>query len=264
MKPLLIIPLFYQLLTAYQSQATATLTVIPIPTPTSTPRAEIIVKENPAFAAQNIGGVSFLTDKRTIAVIGDSMIETLQPNLPDLNTALNKYYPDTAFNLINLGYPAQNLEYVQKRLQEDLFPHKPDLVVIESFAYNNFGNSSNGINRHWLDLGALTTTIKKELPNTRIVLAATLAPNSVIFGNNFSSMEKIEKTKTIKLYLQNLVNFANSENFPLANAYQYSLDNNNEGLPDLIDSTDHIHPSPAGAQLFSDIIAKTIFDNKLL
>ena len=79
----------------------------------------------------------------------------------------------------------------------------------------------------------------------------------------YAQIEKIEKTKTIKLYIQNAIHFANSQGFPLANAYQYTLSSSNEGLPEFI-SDDSIHPSELGAQLFSDLISKTIFDNNLL
>lgn len=257
----LLIPLIYQLLTAYQPRTNSQTSIV---TPTPIPINQNIITPTPTFTPRNIGG---LGKSISIAIIGDSMIETLKPDLPSLKSSLNQYFPDYPFNLINLGYPSQNIEYAQKKLSEDLFSKNPDIVVIESFAYNNFGNTQEGIDRHWLDLGAITSTIKKELPNAKIIIAATIAPNSITFCNNcpekFSSLEKIEKTKTIKLYIQNAINFATSQNFPLANAYQYTLSSNNEGLPEFINS-DSIHPSDYGAQIFSDVVAKTIFDNKLL
>jgi len=259
MNSLVVIPLLFQLLSAYQPYRSTKLTIIP-------PSPIVSIAPVPTiFKPKNIGGIGKNT---TIALIGDSMIETLKPDLPALRKSLSQYYPDYPFNLINLGYPSQNIEYAQKKLEDDLISKSPDIVVIESFAYNNFGNSSEGLNRHWLDLGAITTTIKKALPDAKIILAATIPPNSVSFANGtdnkFSSLEKIEKTKTIKFYIQNLFNFAASENFPLANAYKYCLDSNNEGKLECINSTDNIHPSDYGAQIFSDTVAKTIFDNKML
>jgi len=266
MNPGIIIPLIYQLLTAYQPRTNSQMSIA-IPTPISPAlSAEVTTKADtvPTFTPRNIGGIG---KSISIAIIGDSMIEILKPDLPTLKNSLNQYFPDYPFVFYNLGYPSQNIEYAQKKLQEDLFSKNPDIIIIESFAYNNFGNTQENINRHWLDLGAMTTSIKKELPNAKIIIAATIAPNSITFCNScqekFSSLEKIEKTKTIKLYIQNAINFANSQGFPLANAYQYTLSSSNEGLPEFI-SDDSIHPSELGAQLFSDVIAKTIFDNNLL
>jgi len=214
----------------------------------------------------------------TIAVLGDSMIDTLKPNIPQLATALKKHYPNQFFNILNYGYGASNIEHGLFCLNNDhqylgknipsLISQNPDLIVVESFAYNNFGNSQQGIDRHWLGLGAITNMIKKKSPNTRILLATTIAPNSIIFGNgipdiNWTSLEKIEKTNTIKLYLQNTINFATSQNFPLTNAYTPSLING-QGNLDFISKSDSLHPSTAGAQFFCDILARSIFDNKLI
>ena len=222
-----------------------------------------------------IGG---LINPITIAILGDSMIDTLKPNIPQLASALRKYYPNKFFKILNYGYGASNIEFGLFRLTHNyqylnknipsLISQNPDLIIIESFAYNNFGNSQQGIDRHWLGLGAITSIIKQKSPDANILLASTIAPNSIIFGNgipgiNWTGLEKIEKSNTIKLYLQNTINFATSQNFPLANAYNPSL-LNNEGNPNLISKSDSLHPSTTGAQFFCDILAKSIFDNKLI
>lgn len=268
------IPLLYQLLQAYHpatnlpqvtspSQVLGTTTSVTSPTPTPTP------------TLPPIGGEGKIV---TIAVLGDSMIDTLGKDIPQLAPSLNKYFPDIKFQILNYGYGGDHIEAGLYRLTHDyqyqgrtfpsLISQKPDIIIIESFAYNNYGNSQSGIDRQWLALGAITTTIQKELPDTKIVLAATIAPNSVVFGNGIagfhpSALDKIEKTTTIKLYLQNLVNFATSQHFPLADTYHPSLVNG-DGLLDFINSQDHLHPSGAGGEFFCDTIAKAIFDNKLI
>ncbi len=213
-----------------------------------------------------------------ITVFGDSMIDTLGSQIPALQNSLKVYYPNANFKILNYGVGSQTIDTAKKRLtngysyKDQTFPslisNQPDLVIIESFAYNNFGNTQDGINRHWLELGAVTTLIKQKIPHTKILLAATIAPNSTIFANNtpgtnFTSLEKIEKTKTIGLYINNLINFANSQKFPLADAYHPSL-SGTDGNKSYINPADNIHPSPLGAQLFADTVAKAVFDNKLL
>jgi len=274
------IPLFYQLLQAYHPGTVSYFSPIsasdnilgvttsaispPTPTPTvSIPPANIGSGDPPII----------------VAVLGDSMIDTLGADIPQLQSALSQYFPNRQFKILNYGYGGSQIESGLYRLSHDydyqgtrfpsLLSQRPDIIVVESFAYNNFGNSQSGIDRQWLNLGAITSTISNSLPQTKIVLAAAISPNSVVFGNgikdtHFTALEKIEKSNTIKLYLQNLVNFATSQGFPLADAYHLSLDQLGQGRPELISATDHLHPSAAGGQLIADTIAKTIFDKQLL
>ena len=262
------IPIFYQLLEAYHpvvSYAPPSISIVVTPTPSNVLGTTTIKNVTQPIIAKDIGGDGKVT---TIGVIGDSMIQTLGPDLPALKKSLNQYFPNRVFNLINQGRGSQTIEYGLKEELPAVIDQKPDIIIIESFAYNNYGNSEEGINRHWLTLGAMTTLIKEKLPNTKVIIAATIAPNSVTFGNgikdlHFTALEKIEKASTTKLYLQNAINFATSEGYPLADAYHLSLSGNN-GLSDYINSTDNLHPSNAGATLFSDVIADTISKHKLL
>jgi len=79
---------------------------------------------------------------------------------------------------------------------------------------------------------------------------------------HFTALEKIEKTNTIKLYLQNLINFAKNNNLPLADAFSSSLFGEN-GAIEYIDSVDNLHPSNLGTELFCDTLAKSLKDNGL-
>lgn len=213
----------------------------------------------------------------TIALLGDSMIDSLG-DLTFLKDALKRLYPNKVFNIINYGLGASNIEYGFYRLQNQyeyqdeihlsLLSQKPDIIVVESFAYNNFGNNQSGIDRHWLTLGAITTKIKEQLPQSKIILSATIAPNSIIFANNapgfnLSAIEKIQKTNTINLYLKNTINFATSQGFILSDAYTPSL-KKNDGNPIFISRDDGIHPNNLGVQFFSDILTQTIQKYKLI
>lgn len=214
----------------------------------------------------------------TIALLGDSMIDTLGRHVLSLQDALHRYYPNYRFHILNYGYGSSNIEYGLFRLTHaytylhqnfpPLLSLKPDIIVIESFAYNNFGNTPAGFDRQRHALEKITTQIQSSLPQTKILLTSTIAPNSVFFANgipgiDYHSLEKIEKTDTIKLYLQNLISFAKDQNFPYADAYHPSLIAE-DGDRSLIDPKDNIHPSLRGAEFFSSILAKAIFDHHLL
>lgn len=270
--PLLFFPLYYQLLEAYHpsnySPSNLTLTTIVETTPTPSPSPSVL-----GLSTAAIGGDGKVVN---LALIGDSMIDTLSENV--CQNSLKKYFPTTKFNFLKYGYGSTNIESAAKRLTEtttylnqnnpSILSQNPDIILIESFAYNNFGNSQSGINRQSQALQNIINIIKNLSPDTKILLASTIAPNSVTFANGskdiyYSSLEKIEKTTTIKLYLQNLISFAQKNDLPLADSFHPSLFGQ-DGLDDLINKTDNIHPSELGSELFCDTVAKSLSDNQLI
>lgn len=276
------IPIYYQLLFAFQPSTLITAvspisTTDPTPTPSPTIAPQVLgvtSSISPSPSPFRVGGDGQVV---TVALLGDSMIDTLGKT-PTLLKALQQRYPGKKFNIINFGVGASNIEYALYRLTHDysyndqnypsLISQKPDIIVVESFAYNNFGNSQSGFDRQWQALGSITGTIKDKLPQSKIIIAATITPNSITFADGspnlrYSALEKVEKTSTINLYLENAINFATSENFPLANVYHFSSVNN-DGNPDLISSKDHLHPSARGSQLIENTIFQAIVDNQLL
>ena len=205
----------------------------------------------------------------TIALLGDSMMDTLGPNAPHLAHALKKTYPNTTFVIKNFGVGGTPIDSGIGRIPS-IASINPDVIVLESFAYNVSGTTSQGeIDRHWLKLAQAVDTIKNNLPNTKIVIAATIAPNSIRFGDGapgiaFSSKDKQERTDMIKKYIETAIKFARSEHIPLADAYHASLDNSGNGKLALINSGDHIHYSDSGRALMGSKIAQAMIVNKLL
>lgn len=219
-----------------------------------------------------------LSRSYTIAVLGDSMIDVMQPDLPQLKSALQKYYPNAQFKLLNYGVGASNIEYGRERLTSDytylgknfpsLLSQNPDIIVIESFAYNHWDNNQAGLDRQWLTLASIINTVKNN-SQAKIVLATTIGPDENtlcddIDGISLPPDQKREKAQTIKAYLQNLVNFATSQGYPLADAYHPSLDNLGNGKAIYINASDHLHPSGPGGELFAEKIAEAIAKNNLL
>lgn len=202
----------------------------------------------------------------TIALLGDSMVNTLGPTFFNLTQSLYRYYPNyRLFRTLNFGKGSDTIDGGLSRLS-DLVNQKPDIIVIESFAYNNFGNTPTGFNHHQEILNQIISTLQSKLPNSKLVILATIAPNPNLFAKgvyDFDSPTRLEKTQTIGKYLQRTVSYAQSNNLPLANVYQPSLVNE-IGDPLYIDSIDHIHPSSQGKELIGNILAKTIFDNHLI
>lgn len=223
------------------------------------------------------------TKKRavTISLVGDSMIDTLGPVGGNLAVNLNRTYPNSTFTVINHGVGAENIDSGLRRLTQgysylgigrnSVVSEKPDVVVIESFGYNPYPeqNINSSLTRHWLQLAAMVDTIKRELPDAKIVIAATIGPNWDLFGDgapglSFSAEGKRAKATEIKRYIENAIAFAKSQNLPLADAYTPSLAADGNGKPEYINAADHIHYSDSGRTLMARKIAQAIIQNRLL
>lgn len=238
------------------------------------------------FSATIVAGQTVAIDTRmtkkphyTIAFLGDSMIDTLGSDLRVVWDELIRIYPKTGFTLLNYGVGGENIISGLERVTRDtvylglprpaLISTQPDVVVIESFAYNPFSFDVGALEQHWLSLSYIVDAIKVNLPETKIVLAATIAPNSTVFGDgapglSFSPQDKKERTTIIKLYLENAIRFAKSEGIPLADSYHSSADNAGEGKLLYINPGDHIHYSDLGRQLFARTVVDAIVANTLL
>ncbi len=200
----------------------------------------------------------------TVAVFGDSMIDTLDTGLPYLKSALQNYYPKAKFRLFNYGLGAQNIEEALKRLdqaykQDDrnyppLLELNADVVVVNSFSYNPFGDTEEDpLYKHWANLVILTDLIKQKT-KAKIIILADLAP----YQN-----PALQNTDTITQYLQNTIEFSRAYNLVLANVYEKSLTANHWGDLKYIDNYDHIHPSSSGKRLTSQVLAQTIYQLNL-
>lgn len=203
----------------------------------------------------------------TIAVLGDSMVDTLGPGIPHLADALKKIYPRTEFLIHNYGVGGTNIDYGLQRLTSDylyldtpvpaLVNRMPDVVVVESFGYNPYSFDEGALDKHWLALASIVDTLKSRIPNVKIVIAVTIAPDLSTFGDgvaSFSPQDKQNRTTTIKKYLENAIKFAQSQHLPLADAYTPSL----IGTSKYINPGDHIHPSEEGKQLFAQKVTEAI------
>ncbi len=257
--PLLISPTpLISLTPTRQPSPSPTPTPIPTPSNTSTQR----LWKNPV----------------KIAFLGDSMIDTLGQDMPEMKQAIQTYYPNLTVNILNYGVGATNIDYGIQRITNQyeylgrsipsLASQHPNIVVIESFAYNPYSFDEGAIDKHWLALANAVDTIRQNIPQARIVIAATVAPNAKIFGDgaglSFSLEDKQRRINTIKQYLESTIRFARSQQLPLANAYHPSLQSDGNGNPLYINPHDHIHPSEKGRSLFAQRVAETLVEHKLL
>lgn len=248
---------------------------LPVPTPTPTPSPVVLGASTPAPAPTRVARKTHMT----IAVLGDSMVDTLGPGVPDLDRELTAIYPKTSFTVLNYGVGAENIDSGLTRITSNytylgeakpsIVSQSPDLVVVESFGYNPYPFDEGALTRHWLAMAAIVDAIRANLPNASIVLAATIAPNWDTFGDgapglSFDPVGKRQKVENIKMYLENAAKFAASQRLPFADAFHPTLTSDGNGKLSYINAGDHIHPSGEGRALFGRVVAATIAANRLL
>lgn len=242
------------------------------PTPTPTPSMAPTPTPTPVIRISR-------KSRMIVTLLGDSMTDTLGSDGSGLAAKLNKVYPNTTFTIINHGVGGENIDSGLKRLtsgytylgsaRPSVVSESPDVMVIESFGYNPYTFDTGALETHWLQLASIVNTIRDRLPQTKIVIAATIAPNWDVFGDgapfiNMSADGKRQKVNNIDRYIESTIGFAKSEHYPLADSYHPSLDGNGNGKLMYINGGDHIHYSDAGRTLFSQTVANSIIASKLL
>jgi len=136
----------------------------PAPTPTPTPQPTRRAKKSAV----------------TIALLGDSMTDTMGPDAPALKSILSRSYPGTQFTVKNYGVGGTNIEYGIERITNGysylgasipaLSSIRPDVVVVESFGYNPFP-FDNAMDKHWLALSKAVDTLRGAIPQSVLLRA---------------------------------------------------------------------------------------------
>ncbi len=198
----------------------------------------------------------FRAKSATIALLGDSMIQTMG-KADYLKNNLETILPVYNIKIINYGIGSTNIDSGYERLKSILLNH-PDILVIESFAYNSTGMS---LDHQWEILTKIVEEAKKE--NIKPIILSSICPNSSVYakgieGINFDDYGRKNAVRSVKAFLENAVKFASAAKLPLANAYSISCDGNGEGKLEHIESSSHLHPSDLGHRLVSQKISEAI------
>lgn len=225
-----------------------------------------------------IFGQSNYSGRVTIAALGDSMTDLMGPDLPYLKKELLKYYPKADFNLLNYGVGAENIEKGLERMGREytyqdrhysaLISIDPDIVIVESFAYNPFDNEEKYLDKHWSILTQIVDRLKGQT-KAKIMIMSTIAPAKANFGEgpagiNWPKDLAWQHANRINEYLENTTRFAQSAGLPLIDVYHKTLLSNGEGNPAYINPGDHIHQNVAGNEFISSLIARKIFELGLI
>jgi len=252
------------------SSVILTPTVIPTdnPSPQPTQPAAILPTSTPASPAPTT--IKLGKNSYSIAIIGDSMVDTMGERLEYLEHALKKKYPQTSFTLYNFGKGAQNvvdglarfhdrLDY-QDRHYPSLDEIKPDVLIVGSFAYNPLSPHDPG--RYQSTLSQFVNEAKTI--SGRVYILAEIAPLKVGFGKgpggiNWDDDTSYQQATKIIEQLENAIGVSQSLNVPMIDVFTPSqVAADKSGNPKFVNANDGIHPSVAGHEFMADIIANRI------
>jgi lysophospholipase L1-like esterase len=241
--------------------------IIPTETPTPT-----ISTDNPRVVPTIIPSPTAALKKETytIAVFGDSIIDTMGERLEYLEKSLKTKYPETMFRFYNYGIGSQNVLDGINRFDQDFsymtrhYPSlpslRPDIIILGSFSYNPFFPSDK--KKHSEMLQSLVGRAKQITKNT--YLLAEIAPIKLHFGQgpsgvNWKDDESYEQATHIIEQLDNVAVVGKKTNTPVIDTFGPSqVNSEKEGRKDYINQSDGIHPSIEGHQFMADKIAETI------
>lgn len=250
-------------------------TLTPTPTEGITPTPTISLTPTPTESPQENSSRRNVRNNYKIAFLGDSMVDTFGKGYPILSEKLKSRFPKTQFEILNYGVGARDLEYGLFRLTNNyiymneeipaLLSQRPDIIFVESFAYNHWSKSQEDLNKQWTILGKIVDTIRQQ-SNARIVFYTTIGPNSRVYAKGVSDIhwtdsDRRDQTDCVKIYLNNHLNFAKSAHLPFIDAFHPSLNAENEGKLVYINSGDLLHPSNEGHAFVASMIADWLTQN---
>jgi hypothetical protein len=215
--------------------------------------------------------------KYKIACLGDSMTAFWGTEMSELSDSLKREFPEQPFELFNYGVSGTRAEYGIYRVTHD-FPSpfgtgsqkclssvSPDLVVVESFAYNHRLDGKHRIDNYQNVLHRMFEVLRATTP-AQLVFLITIPPDRDNFLDHVPTYRDVslelrqEWAGYSEMYLEAAVQFAQNENVPYINVFEIVRDKVKSGVPIswFIDQNDHIHPSRYAYELIAEEIAGTI------
>ncbi len=211
------------------------------------------------------------------------MTDTGGEGYPALKDALNTEYPEIEFEVFNYGVGGTRVGYGLYRLTHEyefnektyapLISLDPDIVLVESFAYNNGsdGPREGGI-EHFRKMHYQIVEVLKQQTNAIIVYIVTIAPDTEHFLESVPSFinTPVEIRKWMAedrmMYLEETLKIAEELNLPVVDVYNASLDAAKQGIPlsRWINPKDWIHPGEEGHKFITKNIAQTFVKKGLL
>jgi len=219
-----------------------------------------------------------------IVATGDSMTQSAGAGCPALAAELAKEYPDKEFEIINQGVGGTRAGYGLWRMTNEyefekeklppLVSLNPDVVILESFAYNNATDgllNDEGI-EHFRDMHYKMVETIREKTDAIIIFVVTIAPDVNHFLENIPCFYNTPKSILRSMaeermrYLEEAIQIAGELELPLVNVYAETLAAKESGTPlgTFINPEDCIHPGPKGHELTARLTVEVMKRHNLI
>jgi len=206
------------------------------------------------------------------------MTQSAGDGCPYLTAELNKEYLDKEFEVINQGVGGTRAGYglwrmtneyeVDKKKLPPLVSLNPDIVILESFAYNNATDgllNDEGL-EHFRDMHYKMVNTIKEKTSAKIIFVVTIAPDVNHFIENVPCFYNTPKSILRSMaearmrYLEEAIRIAGDLDLPLVNVYAETLAAKESGTPlsTFINPEDCIHPGAEGHKLTARLIGEVM------
>ena len=211
-----------------------------------------------------------------VVLLGDSMVDTydfMGSGFPELKRELVKLDPSSYIELKNhgvgttdvaLGLQRTSVSYdylARGRKLPAVIDESPDLVILESFAYNHWTDSPDDINKYVACHRNIIRTIK-EKTSAKILLLSTIAPNKKKFATgvlslNWTEQKRVKEYELVIKYFCEFNQFASQSGLPFLNLFDQSLTSQTGKLA-YISNVDYVHLSYSGRTFISRLLAPEI------
>lgn len=211
-------------------------------------------------------GTCFMSDtsrRVTVACLGDSMFETMGEECAILKRELQTAYPQVEWVVQNHGVGSTRANYALYRLTHDyehwgrtvksLAYQNPDLVLLESFAYNHTLDREEGLKPYQAVMTRIVEHIRL-YTGAKILFVRTIPPDHSRFLESVPNFYELPLenrqiiARTVDMYMAEAKEWAEGQGLPCADAYAACLEEIGRGVPHerFVDPGDNIHPSEYG------------------
>jgi len=215
--------------------------------------------------------------RRTVALLGDSMTDCWGDAI-ELRDELARLRPPFEWNIENHGLGGTRLGYGLWRISNDYDKNNircaclsfgdPDLVLLESFAYNNRADGEKWVDEYLGVMRGVVETLRRTT-RAKILLWNTIAPDRehfiepVLAFHATSFERRREMADEVTLYQDALRGLAQNEGWAFADVAT-ETHRRNEPLALWINQSDGIHPSRAGYKLCAQVLGEALERENLL
>lgn len=230
-----------------------------------------ITQENASLVVSNKSG------RKKIAILGDSMVDTMGTGLPYLSKQLKVRFPNMEFDLLNYGVGSENIITANDRINNN-YVYKDrsypvlsnlgaDIIIIESFAYNPIGDDLSDLKKQTEMINSIVGKLKND--KVKIIFLAAISPIKKKFGQgpggvNWEIDKSWEHATKIQTYLENGIKSASEIGLPIIDCYHATLLPNGEGIASYVSTHDGIHPSVTGEEFMAAKIAEKLVELKAI